>query len=117
MNVWREVAQNVVFNEMGEADVEKKKVEDKQREFIAGLKKEEKEFEPVYFKYDEEEKFWKVKDVEWYKAYKAAVDEEEEQVAKRRAKVPERKKDKKGKKKNKNKKEKKKEDGEQKAED
>jgi hypothetical protein len=81
MNVWGSVARHVVLNEMSEADVEKKKVEDKQREFIANLKKEEKEFEPEYFFYDEEEQFWKVRDLEWYKPFIPLVDEEEEAVA------------------------------------
>jgi len=111
MNIWREVAQNVVRNEMGEADVEKRKVEDKQRDFIATLKKEEKEFEPVYFKYEEEEKLWKVKDLEWYRSYQLMADEEEEEVEKRRNRK-QHKKEKRGKKKHKHKKkEKRKEDG------
>jgi len=83
VNVWKDVARNVVLNEMSEADVAKKQVEDKQREYIGGLKEAEEEHEPVYFTFDEDEQFWKVKDFEWYTSYAPLAEEEEEEVTRR----------------------------------
>jgi len=85
-NVWALVAKHVVENEMDEADKEKKKVEDRQRQFIAELEQAGKPFEPQYFIYDQDEEKWKIKDATWWKEYKKQVDEEEQEISQQMAK-------------------------------
>ncbi|KYR01246.1 oxysterol binding family protein [Tieghemostelium lacteum] len=57
LNVWKDVTKHIVANDMAQADVVKKEIEDEQRKRLHATKEDEKK-ERQYFKYDEDSELW-----------------------------------------------------------
>jgi len=70
INIWKPVSKCIIDNDMEKGDLEKKKIEDKQRQLFNGLKDKGEDWKPVYFHFDSENKTWKIRDKEWWKEYK-----------------------------------------------
>jgi len=70
INIWRPVSKCIIDNDMEKGDIEKKKIEDKQRALFLGLKEKGEDWKPVYFEFDKDNKAWKIRDKDWWKEYK-----------------------------------------------
>jgi len=70
IKIWKPVSKCIIDNDMDTGDLEKKKIEDKQRALFLGLKDKGEDWKPVYFDFDKDNKTWKIKDKEWWKEYK-----------------------------------------------
>jgi len=67
IRTWATVAKCIVDNTMDQGDIEKLKIEDKQRTLLRGLEEKGQTFEPAHFTLDKELSSWKIKDPDWYK--------------------------------------------------
>jgi len=70
INTWKPVAKCIIENNMELGDIEKVTIEDRQRKLLNDLKDKGEEFNPIWFKPDEEGDSWKIREEEWWKNYK-----------------------------------------------
>jgi len=70
-NTWDSVRKCIIENDMDAADLEKQKIEQKQRTLLTGLKEKNQKYEPAYFKarMEGEKEIWEIKDKNWWKNY------------------------------------------------
>jgi len=68
--IWKPVRECIIPNKMDEGDIEKQKIEDRQRGLVKDRDEKAETWEPVWFEPDEEKKSWKIKDEKWWKDFK-----------------------------------------------
>jgi len=68
---WDSVRKCIIDNDYDAADLEKQKIEQKQRTMLLGLKEKNQKYEAAYFKArnEGEKEIWEIKDKNWWKNY------------------------------------------------
>eukprot|EP01089_Gocevia_fonbrunei_P009279 TRINITY_DN2140_c0_g1_i1.p1 TRINITY_DN2140_c0_g1~~TRINITY_DN2140_c0_g1_i1.p1 ORF type:complete len:398 (-),score=90.13 TRINITY_DN2140_c0_g1_i1:38-1231(-) len=68
--IWKPVRECIIPNKMDEGDIEKQKIEDRQRGKVREREEKGESWEPEFFVEDGNTNSWKIKDEKWYTSFK-----------------------------------------------